>query len=350
MKKWSYLASYSLILFLVASFIFEGWTFFLVPIVIFGLLPLMDFIVGPNTINPNTTLTAQRKNDRFFNWVLWLFVPAQWGIVLIGAFLAANQAWSWWELAGWIFSAGMITGIGGITIAHELGHRTQARDRFLAKALLVAVNYGHFFIEHNQGHHARVATPEDPASARLGESLFAFLPRTLWGSYRHAWQLERRRLTRKKLSFWSFHNQMLVFACLSVMLTVGFTLLWGPIAVLFFLGQSLVSVGLLEMVNYIEHYGLSRQQLEAGKYAKVNPTHSWNADEYISNALLFELQRHSDHHAFPNRPYQILRTHEESPKLPTGYGGMILLAMCPPLWHAIMDPLAKQYTEQTSAA
>lgn len=343
MKKWSYLACYSLLGLLVTGYVFGGWTFYLVPIVIFGLLPLMDFIVGPNKVNPDGQATKARKQDAYFQWVLWLFVPTQWFLVIFGALLAWQESWQWWELLGWTFSIGMVTGIGGITIAHELGHRSNSLDRFLSKALLVAVNYGHFFIEHNQGHHARVATPEDPASARLGESLFAFLPRTLWGSYVHAWQLERRRLKRKKHAFWSFHNQMLVFALLSLLLTFAFGWLWGWVGVIFFLGQSLVSVGLLEMVNYIEHYGLARTDLGEGKYEKVDPTHSWNADEYISNALLFELQRHSDHHAYPNRPYQILRTHEESPKLPTGYGGMILLAMCPPLWHYIMDPLAEKY-------
>lgn len=346
MKKWSYLASYSLVLLMATSYFVRGWTFYLVPLFIFGLLPLLDLLVGPNKTNPNEKQLVERKRDRFFLFVLWLFVPVQWVVVVGGGFIAVNEGFVWWELLGWVVSAGMITGAAGITIAHELGHRSSAFERMLSQLLLIAVNYGHFFIEHNQGHHAHVATPNDPASARLGESLFAFLPRTLIGSYRHAWRLENRRLTRKKQAFWSIYNTMLIYAALSLVLSAGFFYFLGSIGLLFFWAQSLVAVLLLEMVNYIEHYGLSRQQLPQGRYEKVNPTHSWNSDEYVTNCFLFELQRHSDHHAFPNRPYQILRHHSESPTLPTGYAGMFLLALFPPVWHRVMDPLANKYSKQ----
>lgn len=349
MKKWSYLLSYTLVPMYLLGFFTGGWTYFLVPIFVFGVLPAVDLLVGPNATNPNTVQASKRKKDLFFDWVLWLFVPIQWGVVIWGAYQVAAHNHPWWGLAGMVLSAGIITGATGITVAHELGHRSNRRDRFLSKLMLVAVNYGHFFIEHNQGHHAQVATPLDPASARLGESLFAFLPRTLWGSYRHAWHLESRRLGRKEQSFWSPGNQMLVFGLLSIGLSLAFYGVLGWKGLAFFLIQSIFAVVLLEVVNYIEHYGLTRAAVGEGRYEKVNPTHSWNADEYVTNCFLFELQRHSDHHAFPNRPYQILRSHPESPKLPTGYGGMILLAFFPPIWHRVMDPLANEYNTQMQA-
>jgi len=343
MKKWAYLGSYLLLPILLVSAEFGGWTYFLMPLVIFGFLPIFDFIIGPVTTNPDQAMEKRRRGDAFFKWVLWAFVPFQWLIVIGGAFHAYRQPLLWWEFFGWSLSAGMMTSIAGITIAHELGHRTGSLDRFLAKALLVAVNYGHFFIEHNQGHHARVATPDDPASARPGESLFAFLPRTLYQSYRHAWQLETRRLTRKSLPIWSFHNAMLTFLLLSAVISVAMFAVFAWQGLVFFLAQSIIAMLFLEMVNYIEHYGLTREKLTNGSYEKVRLDHSWNASEYLSNCFLFELQRHSDHHAFPNRPYQVLRHYDHCPTLPTGYGGMILLALVPPLWRRIMDRRLNEY-------
>ena len=343
MKKWAYLGSYLLLPILLVSAEFGGWTYFLMPLVIFGFLPIFDYIFGPLTTNPDAGMEKRRRRDAFFKWVLWSFVPFQWLIVIGGAYHASHQPLLWWEHFGWAFSAGMMTSIAGITIAHELGHRTGALDRFLAKTLLVAVNYGHFFIEHNQGHHARVATHDDPASARPGESLFAFLPRTLIQSYRHAWHLEARRLRRQKHGVWSWHNQMLVFALLGLLISVAIYAVFGRLGLWFFLAQSLIAMLFLEMVNYIEHYGLTREALPGGGYEKVRLEHSWNASEYLSNCFLFELQRHSDHHANPNRPFQVLRHYDQVPTLPTGYGGMILIALVPPLWRKVMDRRLNEY-------
>jgi alkane 1-monooxygenase len=221
-------------------------------------------------------------------------------------------------------SVGLATGATGITVAHELGHKRSRLDRFLSRLLLVTVCYGHFTVEHNRGHHVRVATPEDPATARYGEGFWRFLPRTLAGSFVHAWELDRAEVLRA----WG--------ATLAVAAALGIAL--GPLAVAFFLGQSAMAVTLLEAVNYIEHYGLVRRRLADGRYERPGPQHAWDAYEWLTNSYLIHLQRHSDHHLNPSRPYAALQPQPEAPTLPTGYAGMIPLAMAPPLWFAVMNP------------
>ena len=197
--------------------------------------------------------------------------------------------------------------------------------------------YGHFFVEHNRGHHARVATPADPASARLGESFYAFLPRTLWGSLKSAWELEALRLRHRGLPVFGPANEnlraWLATALLFGALGAGFG---GP-ALLFLVVQAFYGITLLEVVNYLEHYGLLRPIGPDGRPVRCTPEHSWNSNHRVSNLFLFHLQRHSDHHAHPARRYQALRHFAQSPQLPSGYAGMLLLAYLPPLWRRVMD-------------
>jgi alkane 1-monooxygenase len=197
--------------------------------------------------------------------------------------------------------------------------------------------YGHFHLEHNRGHHQKVSTPNDPASSRLGESFWEFLPRTVWGSVRSAVRLERERQGRLGQRFWSPRNELLNAWAMSVVLFGGLVAVFGPSIAPWLAVQAVVGFCLLEVVNYIEHYGLLRQQRADGKYERCRPEHSWNASNVVSNLLLFQLQRHSDHHAFPTRRYQVLRHFDDVPQLPTGYAGMIVLATVPPLWRRVMD-------------
>jgi alkane 1-monooxygenase len=234
---------------------------------------------------------------------------------------------------------GTIAGIG-INTAHELGHKKESHERWLAKIALAQSFYGHFYIEHNRGHHVRVATPEDPASSRVGETFYAFWPRTVIGSLRSAWSLEKPRFKRRGQSHWSIRNDVLNAWLMSVVL-------WGTLIVVFGVGilpflviQAVIGFSLLEVVNYLEHYGMRRQRTGpdgTGRYERVLPSHSWNSNNIATNVLLYHLQRHSDHHANPTRRYQTLRDFEESPALPTGYAGLIILALVPPLWFAVMD-------------
>jgi alkane 1-monooxygenase len=230
----------------------------------------------------------------------------------------------------------MVAGIA-INTAHELGHKKEHLERWFARVALAPTGYGHFFIEHNRGHHVRVATPEDPASSRLGETFWRFLPRTVIGSLRNSWRLERTRLHRMGKPTLSPRNDVLNAWSMTVVL-------WAVLLGVFGLGiwpylliQAVFGFCLLEAVNYLEHYGLRRQQLPSGRWERVSPRHSWNNNNVTTNLFLYHLQRHSDHHANPTRRYQALRHFEESPQLPSGYAAMVLLCYFPPLWRRVMD-------------
>jgi alkane 1-monooxygenase len=240
---------------------------------------------------------------------------------------------------GLAMTIGTIAGIG-INTAHELGHKKESHERWLAKIALAQSFYGHFYIEHNRGHHVRVATPEDPASARLGESFYQFWPRTVGGSLKSAWRLEKRRLARRKQSPWRLDNDVLNAWLMSIVLWAVVVAAFGLEVLPYLVIQAVVGFSLLEVVNFMEHYGMLRQKVGEGdrqRYERVLPSHSWNSNNIATNVLLYHLQRHSDHHANPTRRYQTLRDFEESPVLPTGYAGMIVLAIVPAIWRRVMD-------------
>ncbi|NUS95309.1 MAG: alkane 1-monooxygenase, partial [Nocardia sp.] len=225
----------------------------------------------------------------------------------------------------------------GINTAHELGHKKVGLERRLSRIALAQSAYGHFYIEHNRGHHVRVATREDPASARLGESFWAFFPRSVCGGLRSAWALERTRLQRLGCRPWNRRNDILTAWLLTAVLYTALVFVFGLALLPYLLLQAVVGFSLLEAVNYMEHYGLARQRTPSGRYERPTPAHSWNSDHLVTNLFMYHLQRHSDHHAFPTRRYQSLRTWEQAPALPTGYAGMIVLAYLPPLWRRVMD-------------
>jgi alkane 1-monooxygenase len=306
---------------------------------IFGIvvIGLLDFVVGRDRSNPPPQTLPALEKEAFYRAVLYVCAALDLSLVVWGAMIAGSGALSSVQTLGLMLSVGFVTGAQGITFAHELGHARSKFDQLLSKVLLTAVCYGHFFIEHNRGHHVRVATPEDPASARFGENFYAFYRRTLVGSWLSAWKLEAERLRRHGLRLLTWRNQMLWFTALPVLIAAAFALAWGPGAAVFFVVQSWVAFTLLEAVNYVQHYGLSRRRLENGAYERFGHGHSWNASETLTNCFLIHLQRHSDHHENPARAYQALMHHDGGPQLPTGYSGMLPLAFVPPLWFAVMD-------------
>jgi len=309
--------------------------------VAFVVIGLLDFVFGRDCRNPVAGTLPELERMRLYRALLYVCAALDLAVIAWGAMISGRAELSPVQALGLMLSVGFVTGAQGITFAHELGHSRSKLDQLLAKVLLTAVCYGHFFIEHNRGHHVRVATPEDPASARFGESFYSFYPRTLAGSWVNAWKLEAERLKRHGLRFWDWRNQMLWFTAAPLLLAAAFWLAWGPVAALFFFVQSWMALTLLETVNYVQHYGLARRQLENGAYERVGHHHSWNASEVLTNCFLIHLQRHSDHHESPSRAYQALMYHEDGPQLPTGYSGMIPLALVPPLWFAVMNPRLK---------
>jgi alkane 1-monooxygenase len=277
---------------------------------------------------------APRNPPAFARWIPRLQLPLQ-AILLVQALQIAPSLDAG-QLLLFALAVGTVTGGLGITIAHELGHRSSVLDRWIAKALLVSVCYGHFFVEHVRGHHVRVGTPDDPATAPRGMNVYRFFVRSVAGSFTHAWRLEASRLARRGRSPFSPSNWVLSGSLISLALLGMAAWVGGAHATVLFVLQSVVAVVLLETINYIEHYGLRRRHVD-GRYEPVREEHSWNADYVVSNWILFNLQLHSDHHAHMQRPYEQLRTVPHAPQLPAGYPVMVLVALVPPLWFATMD-------------
>ncbi|MDX6739553.1 alkane 1-monooxygenase [Actinocorallia sp. A-T 12471] len=305
-------------------------------ILLFVLFPVLDQFIGKDSANPPDSVLAWLEAQKYYRWCTYLFLPLQYAGLLLGCAVWTSAAYGVADKIGFALTIGVVGGLG-INTAHELGHKKDKLERWLSKIALAQTAYGHFFIEHNRGHHVRVATPEDPASSRLGETFWAFLPRSVWGSFRSGWGLEKRRLGRTGRGPWTPRNDVLnawamTFALYAV-LVVGF----GPGILPYLLVQAVFGFSLLEVVNYLEHYGLLRQRRDNGRYERCAPRHSWNSNNIASNVLLYHLQRHSDHHANPTRRYQALRHFDEAPELPSGYATMIVLAYFPPLWRRVMD-------------
>jgi alkane 1-monooxygenase len=285
-------------------------------------------------------------DSAYFRWILRIFVLLQLGLIGVAAYTAVHS--SWLIALGLTFAVGYVTGAQGITFAHELGHSKLKFDRFCAWVLMTSVCYGHFMVEHYRGHHPRAATYDDPASARYGESLYRFLPRTLWGSLQSGWRLEGQRIAQMKSSW--LRSPLLCSALVSLMLlmlpalylTAGAAIKY----IVFFAGQSVIAFLLLEIVNYIEHYGLQRGT-QGTKREAFGMMHAWNADHVVTNSLLANLQRHSDHHMHAWKPYATLEP-LPGPQLPTGYAGCLWLAMVPPLWFKLMHARIAALQKQAS--
>ncbi len=312
------------------------------PFFLFVVMPIMDSLIGKDADNPPDGAIAHLEQDRYYRWCTYAFLPLQYG-----ALVWACWEWTHGDLAvvdklGLALTIGIVSGIA-INTAHELGHKRKQAERWLSKVALAQTGYGHFFIEHNRGHHVRVATPEDPASSRLGESFWAFLPRTVSGSLKSAWELERVRLDRVGKPVFSLHNDVLNAWAMSIVLFGVLIAVFGVAIIPWLAIQAVFGFSLLEVVNYLEHYGLKRGRREDGRYERCAPCHSWNSNNISSNVLLYHLQRHSDHHANPMRRYQALRHFDEAPELPSGYATMITLAYFTPLWRKVMDPRVRAH-------
>lgn len=312
----------------------RGW-YAAAPIaIIFAILPALDWMAG---LAPIPREAPDLAFNRWFRAVTWLWVPVQLALVtwLVATVPADNLTTP--ELIAATVSVGATTGAIGMTFAHELVHRRQPYERLFGSILLATSTYPHFAIEHVRGHHRHVGTPRDPATARLGESVYRFLPRSIFGGWISAWHIERRRLWEHEVRTWSRHNMMLRYLVIEAAIYGSMAFLLGPIAVAMFAGQSLVAIVILEVINYIGHYGLLRKKASSYEYERVKPEHSWDSGNRISNWLLINLPRHSDHHMQAAKRYQSLELLPHAPRLPGGYGAMFLLALVPPLWFRVMN-------------
>jgi alkane 1-monooxygenase len=357
LKKLGFFAAFIIPGLVVAGFYGGGYWNYLAILFSFILIPLIDQQSGIDTSNVPESEVKIVSEEFYYRFVTYVWAYVQIAFIFWGAYAASsgklNTTFEW---IGFVISFSLVTGGIGITVAHELGHKKSKLERTYGKILLMTVSYMHFYIEHNRGHHVTVATPEDPATARKDESFYAFWYRSVFHGYAHAWKLERESLARKNYSVLSIRNEMIWFAILPILFCAALTFIFSWVhgrivweVPVFFFSQSILAFTLLELVNYVEHYGIVRKEISPGKYERVNPLHSWNASHMLSNFFLFQLQRHSDHHAFAHKRYQVLNHYDESPQLPFGYPTMIILAMVPPLWFSMMNRRLEKWQDRPLA-
>lgn len=334
MNPWKFLQLLIVPMTVVGGMYLGGWYNYILPVICFIIRPLHS-------------LSRQRQAETHdepaiyplpaYRYVALSFVPVLLVVTGLGVFKISKAPINMVEFAGLGLSTGIMNGIIGFTLAHEFIHRFNSVDRIAGHLLLLQNNYMHYSIEHIGGHHVYACTPKDPHTARLNESFYRFLPRAIVSTFRNACEIEYKILTRKKYSFIGPHNRILIFGTLQLLVASAVVLLAGWSGFLFLLLQSMMAITLLHLTNYLQHYGLMRQEITPGQFEKVNTHHAWNSPAGGEGLSLFQLEHHADHHMHPNRPYEQLLKHEDSPVQPSGYSGMILLALIPPLWFRTMN-------------
>jgi len=317
----------------------------LIPMLFFyAFTPLMDAIMGEDPHNPPEEVVNAMMADNYYRFTVHSMIYVAIAVFLAFVVFVGTQDLPWWAILALIIGVGSNSG-GVMVMTHELGHKSNKLDRLSAKIGNMIMGYGHFNIEHNKGHHTHVATPEDPASSRMGENFYAFMVRELSGTFKRGISYEKQRLEKQGRSFWSVHNDVLQVYAVTLGFAGLFVALFGWPILIFLIPHHFLAWLALTQANYIEHYGLKREKQANGRYERCQPKHSWNTNHTYSNLLSFHLQRHSDHHAYPLRPYQVLRDYEDVPTLPTGYGGCFAMAFFPPIWFAVMDKKVLEWAD-----
>ena len=372
-RELKYLEGFSTPIFAIISFFGHGPWAYTSTFLIFVFMPIMELFSEQSQENFSPEMEKEALKDKFYDWLIYLLLPIQYLVIFTGLYLLVNPmgfyiniigeanpdyylfgrvgfdvgtAWTPVELIGKLMAMGAYCGIIGINLGHEMGHRVTVHERFIGKAFLLSSLYMHFFIEHNRGHHKRVATEDDPASSRKGEILYFFWFRSMIFGYISAWKLEAERLKRAEHPFFSFHNEMIRFQFIQVAFVALIYLIFGFMPMVFFIVAAFIGILHLETVNYVEHYGLSRKKTGNNSYERVLPVHSWNSNHDLGRKYLFELTRHSDHHFKASRKYQVLRHFDDSPQMPYGYPAMMVISAIPPLWFYIMHKRIDEYRKR----
>ena len=342
-KSFKYLTPFVLYILTLSAFNGNGLICWLPLMYTFFLIPFIELFIKSDPSNLDEVEEVLAKKNKSYDFILYAAVIMQYYSLWVFFNCLKQDSLTTTDIAGRVMSMGLLCGTFGINVAHELGHRVNKMEQTFAKLLLLTSLYMHFFIEHNKGHHKHVATPHDPSTAKYNQSVYAFWPQTLIGTYLSAWKIANEEMEKKGKPWWSLQNEMLLFQLIQIMFVLMILYFFGFKIAMLFMVAALIGGLLLESVNYIEHYGLSRSQTSEQQFERVQPHHSWNSNHIIGRLMLFELSRHSDHHYLASRKYQILRSFDNAPQMPTGYPGMILLSLFPPLWFKIMHQQIKKY-------
>lgn len=332
-----YLWAYSIPLITFLAISLQGVFSFATVVFSFVLIPIVETLLPLDKTNLKDEEYNQLKVSPLYDVLLYLNVVIVYGLLVYFLFIVSSTPLKIYEMIGLTLCVGLVLGTNGINVGHELGHRSIYFEKFLAKMLLLPSFYMHFFIEHNNGHHLEVGTPEDPSTARYNQSIFGFWTQSVFRTYFKAWQLQMKLNLLENRSFFSLKNDMFWFTIIQLLYVFGVYYYFGATALLVAFGAGVFGFLLLETINYIEHYGLRRKKLASGRYERVSTIHSWNSNHILGRIMLYELTRHSDHHYKSSKKYQILKHHEESPQLPFGYPTSMVLALVPPLWFKVMN-------------
>lgn len=316
---------------------FGGWTVYLPLILAFVVIPSLELIFSPSSKNIQEEKKKGVSENKLYDVLIFVVPLIVYGTLIVFLTQMSREDLLGYERLGMILGMGLVMGAMGINVAHELGHRRSKIEQFLAKALLTAAQYTQFFIDHNKGHHRNVGTPEDSATARYNESVYQYWLRVVVGSYRSAWQISNKECKRKKKSLFSLSNEMLRLQLGQLVLVFCVFTFFGWEVLLYYIAAAAFAIILLETVEYVEHYGLIRKKVNEHRYENVRPVHSWNSNHILGRLFLFELSRHSDHHFDPHKKYPLLDHWDESPQLPTGYPGCMILSLVPPLWFSLVN-------------
>ena len=336
MKDLKYLCALSIPIFAILSIYLQGYYSFITPIYVFGFVPIVELFTSSSTKNLDQHSRLSKSKKKLFDWLLYINLPIVYIILFYALFTITKTPLLIYEIVGIVFSTGIVLGANGINVGHELGHRF-TKERYLAKLLLLPSLYMHFYIEHNFGHHKNVATKEDPATAHYNQPIYLFWFTSTIGQYISAWRVQIKLLKNNKLSFLSYKNDMLYYNIIISVYLYFIFIIFGLFGLLISISCAIVGFLLLETINYIEHYGLLRKKKSSGNYERVKEIHSWNSNHLLGRILLFELTRHSDHHAKASKKYQLLDHHTQSPQLPFGYPTSMVLSLFPPLWFILMN-------------
>ena len=332
-----YLLSYSIPVIGMIGIYFGGFWTYAALLFAFVVIPLLELVLPIDERNYDTKTISKRLHAKFFDFLLLLNVPVVYGAMLFSLYRITEYQLQLYEIIGMTLSLGIILGANGINVAHELGHRKTMFEKVMGKILLIPSHYTHFFIEHNHGHHLHVSTPEDPSTAKYNQNLYSFWIQTVTGTYSKAWQIQKMLNKIDNRSFLSIKNDMFWFTIIQAGYLLVIYYFFGFKGLLFAIFSGIVGFLLLETINYIEHYGLKRNQLASGRYERVTEKHSWNSNHVLGRIILYELTRHSDHHFKSQKKYQILEYHDVSPQMPYGYPTSMVLSFFPPLWFAVMN-------------
>ena len=337
MKDFKYLAAFSIPLIAFLGISLKGAWSYATPFYAFIILPVLELIFPVDTYNLQKSESENKLKNKLFDWLLYLNLPIVFAVLIFGLIEVTSIQLQTFELVGLILSVGIVLGVNGINVGHELGHRQTTNERFLGKALLLPSLYMHFYIEHNFGHHLNAATKEDPATARYNQSVYSFWFTSMIRQYFSAWRIQNKLLKNSNLSFFSAKNDMFWYLIIEAAYLISIFAFFGSFGLLFSVLTAIAGFTLLETVNYIEHYGLLRLKTKSGRYERVKEIHSWNSNHVIGRIVLYELTRHSDHHYKTSKKYQILDCHNGSPQMPFGYPTSMVISLLPPLWFKVMN-------------